>query len=360
MEASETQQHTDQEDITIKDLIVKTQDWTRFLFKKWWIILLVSALGGGIGLLLAFFSKPKYAAELTFIVEDTKGGQMSNYAGLASQLGINLGNGAAGGSVFAGDNVIEFLRSRLMIERTLLASVMVDGKQLTLAEMYLNVTGLTEAWVKHPKMSRVKFPVNADRERFSIDQDSVLNLIQLSISKQHLTISKADKLLSFITVKIVSPEQRFSKLFTERLVNEAVDFYVQTKTLRSKNTVEKLQARADSIEFLLNRKTYSAAVTEDLNANPARNVARVGTELALRDKLVLQTMYAEIVKNLEFAKMSMDQQTPLIQVVDTPRLPLKKEKLGKFKGLMIGGFTGAFLIILYLVLARLYKEIMAK
>ena len=59
------------------------------------------------------------------------------------------------------------------------------------------------------------------------------------------------------------------------------------------------------------------------------------------------------------AKVSLRKETPLIQVIDRPILPLKKEKVGKLKSLILGGFLAGFLTILYLVFTSLYKKMIA-
>ena len=123
-------------------------------------------------------------------------------------------------------------------------------------------------------------------------------------------------------------------------------------------SVDRLQSQADSLENMLNKKTYSAAVAQDINANPARQVASVGVELVLRDKMVLQTMYAEVIKNLELSKLAMAQETPVIQIIDTPILPLDRKKFGKLKGLILGTFLGGFLTIIALIIRKVYREIM--
>ena len=206
---------------------------------------------------------------------------------------------------------------------------------------------------------RPAFPVRAYRSKFTLQQDSILNNIQAAIAKQNLNISKPDKKLSFISVKCTSRDEMFSKAFTERLVKEATDFYVNTRISRSKVNVDKLQVAADSLVQLLNRKTYSVAASQDLNQNPAKQIATVGTEVQARDKLVLQTMYAEVIKNLELSKMTMAQETPIVQVVDTPILPLEKLRFGKLKGIILGGFLGGFFIVAILVMKKLYRELMS-
>lgn len=347
-----------EEEVSLKELILKIQEWIKYLFSKWLLILVLGILGAGLGLTYSYFKKPDYVANLSFVLEDNKSGGLGGYAGLASQFGIDLGS-ASGSGVFAGDNIIEFLRSRLMVERTLLSSFIVNNKPESLADLYIEVNELREKWAKRTDLKDLHFPVNADRKNFTIQQDSLLNEIYLSIIKSNLSVTKPDKKLSFINVRFISKDEKFAKYFTERLVKEATDFYVQTKTKRSKTNVDKLQEKADSIEQLLNRKTYSAAASQDLNLNPSRNMARVSTELVTRDKVVLQTMYAEVVKNLELSRMSMAQETPLIQIVDTPILPLKKERFGKLKGLILGGIIAGLITISCLFIYRFYKKVMA-
>lgn len=346
-----------QDEISLKEIIVSLKQWIRFLFSRWLVILIVGMLGAGLGLFYALSKKPQYVAELSFVLEDSKSNSLGGYAGLASQFGIDLGGGSASG-VFSGDNIIEFLRSRLMVEKTLLSTVTANGAEKTLVDFYLDINELRDKW-KKPELKKVSFPVGLSRDKFSVLQDSVLNVVYLRFLRKELVVAKPDKKLSFIVVKCMSENEFFAKSFTERLVKEATDFYVQTKTQRSKASVDKLQFKADSLETLLNRKTYSAAVAQDLNLNPARSIARVESELVNRDKTVLMTMYAEVVKNLEISRMSMAQETPIIQIVDRPILPLREEKFSKLKGIIAGGVLAGFLTICWLIVRRMYRNIMA-
>lgn len=344
------------DEMSLKELILKLKDWSKFLLSKWLIIGLFGLLGAGIGLLLAFFSKPEYVAKLTFVVEESSSNPLGSYAGLASQFGLDLSGG--GSDIFSGENVLEFLKTRLMIEKTLLSPIQHNGKTISLADLYIDIYDIRKSFDRKPELKGIHLPAGLKRESFTVVQDSILNTIYESISKNSLNVNKPDKKLSFVEVKVSTLNEEFSKVFTERLVKEAINFYLSTKTQRSKNNVDKLQSRADSLEILLNKKTYSAAVTQDFNINPSRRVATVSSELVNRDKMVLQTMYAEVVKNLELSRITMTQETPIIQLVDVPILPLKKEKLGKLKGLVAGGVIGGFFIVVFLTLGKLYREIM--
>lgn len=346
-------------EISFKDLILKLTENCKYLWKNKIIILIVGLIGAGLGFTMAWYSEPTYKAQLTFILEDSGGSNpLGAYMGMASQFGIDLGGKGSSG-VFEGDNIIEFLKSRLMVEKTLLSAVTVNGKPTTLAELYLDTYKIRKDWDKDSSLKKISFPLYQARSSFSRKQDSVLNDLQSTIIAKRLNVSKPDKKLSFISVECTTLDEVLSKAFTETLVSEATFFYIDTKTKRSKTSVERLQLQADSLEVLLNKKTYATAVSQDINQNPARQVASVRTELEMRDKMVVQATYGEVVKNLEMSKIAMAQETPVIQIIDKPIFPLEKKKFGKLKGIIIGGFIAGFLCVLLLIGKKLLKEEMS-
>jgi uncharacterized protein involved in exopolysaccharide biosynthesis len=55
-------------------------------------------------------------------------------------------------------------------------------------------------------------------------------------------------------------------------------------------------------------------------------------------------------KNLEVSKMTLAQETPTIQIVDSPVFPLENDKIKWYKGLFLGFFLGLFASIFVFVL----------
>lgn len=51
----------------------------------------------------------------------------------------------------------------------------------------------------------------------------------------------------------------------------------------------------------------------------------------------------------------MARETPLVQIIDEPRYPFKMDRLGKAKGIVMGGFLGGIIIILYILLLYYFK-----
>ena len=335
------------DEISIKELIHKMQYLWKFLFSKWLVISLFGILGAALGLGYAFLQPIKYTSKLSFVVEDGKSGG-GGLASLAGQFGFDLGGGGGGG-VFSGDNILLFLKSEGLVRETLLTSYDELGKT-TLADRYAEVAKLKEGWEKNPKVGVVEFSPFVAKV-MPRKEDSLMQAIVKGIILSELSVSKPDKKASFIEVKVSSKDELFAKLFAERLVKVATDRYIESKTKTKALNIAKLQYKADSLTALLNNKTYAAAASQQslVDANPALRTAPIASEISSREKTMAATIFAEVVKNLEISKTILNQETPVIQMVDQSTFPLPKERVGKLKSLILGGLLAGFFIILYLL-----------
>ena len=328
--------------------------------KKWLVILIFCSLGAILGFVYACITKPIYKATLSFALEDEKASSgLGSALGLASQFGIELGNG--GGGAFSGDNLIELMKSRSIVERTLLKPVNINNREETLAERYIAFKKLRKDWEDKPDLKDIIYLPKADRSKFSLQQDSVLGIIQEALIKQNLLVDKVDKKLSIVTVSVKSEDQLFSKYFAEVLVSEVSAFYIDTKIKKSTQNVSILQHQTDSVRKELNLALLGVAQYVDAtpNANSLRQQLRVPTQRRQVDVQADQAILTELVKNLELSKISLRKETPLIQIIDKPILPLYKERVGKIKGFIIGGFLAGFLIVAYLSVKRFFSNILS-
>jgi uncharacterized protein involved in exopolysaccharide biosynthesis len=350
------------DEISLKELIQKLGEWWKYLLSKWLVIVFCAIVGGGIGLLYAFITKPEYKAVVTFALEDDKqgGGGLSSALGLASSLGIDLGTSAGG--AFSGANLIELMKSRKMVQKTLLSSFYVNNTQLVLANQLLAITKLDKALAnKSATYKDFSYPLNAKQEDFSILQDSVLFLLYDKLFENNiLSVSQKDKKISIITLEVNSTDELFSKAFAENLVTNVSEFYIETKSKKAKNNVAILQRQTDSIRNELNLAITGVATSTDntFNLNPALNVNRVPSTKKQIDVQANTAILTQLVTNLEMAKVTLLRETPLIQLIDRPTLPLKKDKAGKAKFLLMGGILAGFLTMLYLIAKKLLKQVM--
>ncbi len=341
-------------EISLKEIIQLAAKWFQYLKFKWKIILLSGFIGGIIGLGYSVTKKPIYIAKLTFALEEksTGGGGLSS---IASSFGLNLGGGEGG--AFAGDNIIELMKSRLLIEKTLLTKTLINGKEEFIINRYIACNKLKEKWAKNSELASLTFET-PERVNYTRLQDSVLGAIQNDVTKGLLEVSKIDKKLSIISVKVKSEDEIFAKLFCENLVKNVTDFYIETKVGKSRKNVQLLELRVDSVKRELDQAMYGRASFVDQNMGLIRQSAAVPKIKQEMRVQMLGTMYAELVKNLEFSKLALMREEPLIQVIDHPILPLTKERLSKSKAITIGGSLLGFLMVIVLVGMKIWMQIL--
>ena len=351
------EKHTNDE-ISLKELIEKGREWFSYLLSQWKIIVLAGIIGAGLGLAYSFSKKPVYTASLSFALEDEKGGGgLGSALGLASSLGLDLGGG--GGSIFTGSNLTELFKSRAMVEQTLLSPVIVDGKSISLAEMYIQNNGWRDQWIDTPKFKAIQFLPDTKRKYFTRVHDSILGVMYQNLSQSGLVVGQKDKKIAIITIDVSSTNELFSKYFTESLVKEVSDFYVMTKSKKARENMDILERQTDSIRGALNGAITGVAVANDntFGLNPAMNVRRAPSARRQVDVQANTAILTELVKQTELAKVTLRKETPLIQVIDQPILPLKKEKFGNAKGIVLGGFLAGFLIVSFMVGRKILKQL---
>lgn len=345
------------DEISLKELIQKIGDWYRYLKTQWWKIAIAGMIGGTLGFVYAWMQPITYTAKTTFVVEDAKsGGGLSGLASLAGQFGVDVGGGGGGGLI-AGDNILLYFKSESLSREVLLSPWDSAGKQ-SLADRYIETHGLQEKWAKNERIGKIIFPTEQPGIKYSRLQDSLLQvIINDFILKKQFGISKIDKKAGFIQLTVTMEDEALAKVYCDKLVDIAVKRYVVLKTERQQKTVDKLQARVDSISNLLNRKTstsaalQTAAATMDVNPLYRTNTA-VAAELTTRDKAMLATVYGEVVKNLELAKFTLSQETPVIQIVDESSLPLLLTKKSPGSSFLLFSLVFVFFFIVVLVLLK--------
>ena len=342
-----------EDEISLRELIVKLREIWNYLFKKWIMILIAGILGGGIGLVYAWLQPVKYMSRVSFAVEESKSA-VGGLASIAGQFGFDIGGSGSGG-VFSGDNIILFLKSESLCRETLLTNYDSIGNE-TLADKYAEANELKAAWLKNKKIGQISFAryKNGHLPRL---EDSLMQIIVKKILKKELVVEKPDKKATFIEVRAKMRDEILSKNFSDRLVKIATDRYVESKIKIKAINVDRLQHRADSLGALLNSRTYSAAETQQnlIDVNPALRMEPVTAEISTRDKTMIATIFAEVTKNLEIAKVALSQETPTIQMVDQSSFPLKKEKVSKLISLLIGGFLAGFFCLVFLLARRWWK-----
>lgn len=345
------------DEVSISNLVIKLKELITYLTKRWLALLLAGIIGVAVGVSYYYKQAPQYEADCTFVLDEKSGSSAGGLASLASSLGVDVASMMGGGSsLFANDNLLDILQSRRIVETVLLSEV--DTAQVThqtLADLYLTFTQLDKFYDKKAGIAGIHFN-GVKREQFSLVQDSILYVICKKFIKSNLVTDRTNKKTQIFKVQVISKNERFSKLMTERMVAETKNFYIGIKTATAQKNLDRLQRRADSLLQLLNGKTYESAETQVLDANPAMRTVQLPAKLAGRNELLIGTVYTEVVKNLESTKTMLMVQTPVIQLLDMPRLPLEDNKRGLLFCMVVFFAAGITLCVFCLFAAPYLKN----
>jgi hypothetical protein len=323
----------------------------RSLLRMWWVFLIIGIVSGLLGILYASKQKAEYKSHLTFALDDAGGGGgMGSLLSLASQFGLSMGGGS---DIFTGDNILEIMKSRRMVESVLLSIDTFDNKPYRLIEFYLE-----DSHTRMPgsKIADIHYPINLPRDKFSYRQDSLLYVTYLKFKSNYIIAQRPDRKLSFYEVSITSNNEKFTKVFTDRIVTETNNYYIEIRTKKAKETLGVLEQRVAAMKGNLNASITERAVVQDVNVNPAFSAAQIPVIKQQTNIQAYSAAYGEMFKNLELARFQYLNEIPLMQIIDPAEYPMEKIKWGKLKGAIIFSFLAELIFLVTLFLRQVFKK----
>lgn len=341
-----------------KKAILQTRYLALYIGSKWLTIIVVSLLFGAAGYLYTHLKKPQYFAEITFALDEGASSQSKSPAALIQEkLGIEV-ESEAGGVFSSMSNIVELIKSRLLIEKTLKSSVTIKGKKLVFADFFLDSLDYRDKWIKDRPNHQLNFKSYSANSTEGLLTNSVINNMYDVLVNKYLSITTKGDGTTIISVTCISENELFSKYFLEALLNEVTEYYIETKTQRSKINLAFLQRKTDSVKTAYYNTMYNRASFADSHSNPSRQIATVYRDKQLTDVQILRTSYSDLVKSLDAAKNSLLKDTPLFQFLDTPILPLKKFNSNPLLSFLMFAIVGACLTIGYFFTKRMLQYFM--
>lgn len=345
--------HFSDNQFTLKEVIQNFSEWTAYFISQWKVLLLAGLLGMALGALVSVLKKPLFIASTSFVLEDGDSGGMGQMSGLASLVGVNLGSMGGTSGLFQGDNIMELYRSDRMLDEALLSPF--DEDQL-LIDRFIEFEKINKKWASKVDIDGMDFSI--PRENFTVSQDSVLKEVAKLVRENQLSVAKPDRKLTIINVTVTSKDEAYAKAFNERLVENVNEFYRETKTKKTSENLAILQSQADSVRKILDESigAFASATDRVPNANPLLSSATIETRKRQIDVQATGAVYEEVVKNLEIAKVNHRNNSPLIQIIDSPRFPLDRSEISLAKGMFYGCVMLGMLSIFAVYFRRLYQK----
>lgn len=349
------------DEITLKELIVKIREFWRELWRSKLFILLVAILGVAGFLAKARIEQTSYTAGLSFMVAENG----SNEQGRAlTPYGMDF-------SGVENNKITELARSGRIIQAILLDKVAIGNEYDYIANHLINIYELHDRWAKEPLVPEYAhlhlkdFYFTEDNvDSFSPREYRALNVLHELIAGNNLINEKGVMTISYnddtdiFRLNVEVRNEALAMRLVESIFEELRTFYIEETIGRPQRTFELLRGQADSLAIVLrNIESQVAGATDYRGFTSSRSSLR-RNELQ-RELSLIEQEYGEVLRNKKSMEVLLSNEMPEFQVIDRTFIPVKNEP-SKPKAILIGGFLGLFLAAIYVIGRKIIRDAMAE
>lgn len=341
--------------LSLIDIIKSIREYFAEFIGKWRLVALIVFSTSAIGLIYSHFTKPNYVATSTMMLENSKNSSsMAGALALASQFGLI---GSSSSSVINEEKLVEIIKAETIVYAALFKKATINSKTDILANHFIDLFGYEKSFEKIDSLKGFRF-VN-QRGKLTPLENRVLKMFYSRITKKVLFIDKSKS--GIITITTKSSSEFFSKYFNQYLVEAVTSFYVNRITEKGRSSLEAVQKRVDSVAIELKNAEYALARWKDANFHLVKAQGLIAEMDLRRNVEVNNSIYIEGIKQLEISKFTLLQDTPFLQIIDEPMLPLEPiEVVSPLRGTAYGFFIGFFLSALVVFVRKKYADLIAE
>lgn len=300
------------------------------VFKHYWVILASLVLSSLCFLAYAFMITPQYLVETKFVYRSATNTGTSSLA--LSML--------SGGQLSLGNEPSQYIEDVLKSSDLLLRVVDVEwvtsstnpiylGKPISLFDLWGVIVDSSQSnYQEYRRNQLVNIIKNGDRIR--LKKDAITGVLKLSVEVEDPRIAYDISLfllkeLNMSLVRIMSNKAAANRKFIEERLSE----------------VKKDLANAEN-----KLKHYRAKNRLRLDPSDQLEDARLQREVLINQEVMIQLQ-----KQYEMAKIEEAKDLPVLDVIDSPRMPVEKSKPQRKRivliGLVLGLIVGAMVALVY-------------
>ncbi len=339
-------------EVSLKEFILMIRFWLSYLFNRGIILLAALLLGLIMGVVKYTLSPKVYVADCNFILDE--GSNSGRTAGLSELAFLGIATNNTTG-LFQGKNLMWLYTSRLLLQEALLTPMdsIQGGKKFI--DQFLQIDKDVRN-VFRDSLEQYKFLKTDLSQR----ENQILSYAVNKIKHNYLKVAQTKEAENVITVTVKSPNEKFSLLFSEVIIKTVNDYYVKTKTQKLTQEIFVLQKKVDSLQRQMNSSMQQVATSIDATPfpNPTRQVLAVPAKRKGIDVELSSALFIEVMKNLETRKMALARETPLIQVLEKPVLPLNVERKSIAYSLVFYSLICLTLSAIILICIKVYQMAM--
>ena len=336
----------------------------RYIWDGRWLIVKVTGIFFVIGLIIAFTSQEQFKAEARLLpeVRDTQGGTsalLRQFGGLGS---FNIPG--AGADAIRPDLYPDVLKStpffKYLLEGTVIAQTENGTEEITVFE-FLNM-GSSFSLVGIVKKYTIRLPwtilslfrsneIEAETQNPSsfIDLPQMNNTQFEAVKKLRNGIDASiNQRSGIITISAEFPDPRVAAQIGQHSVNYLTDYITQYRTGKAQRDLEFVQERHEEKKTDFHKAQLNLASFRDANRNIVSLTAQT-EEQRLQDQYNLAfNVYNSLAQQLEQARLKVQEETPVIKILEPVQVPMEKSKPKRsvimIISILLGGVSGVILI----------------
>ena len=326
----------------------------QILKKEKWLILGITSIFTVGGVIYAYSLKEEFKSEGKILPEvQSKGGSGSQFAGLAALAGVDLGSASVGGmDAVRPDLYPDVLKStpfflRLFEERIKDKT----NKELTFQNFY---TKEVLDGKLNEKDQKINYPKSENYISFNRQTEKNIK----DLKERILCIY--DKKAGVITISVKMPDPVVAANVARFSMNYLTDYIINYRIEKQKRDLDFLAERLNAAKGkYYSNQSKKASYTDQMPLNALRlQSADLQRERIESEYKISSSFYNSLLQKYEEAKLKMQQETPVIKVLEPPVVAnLKSEPKKSIIVIGILIFSTLFSTILSILIRKNYQKI---
>lgn len=316
------------------------------LVRKMWLnkalILKIAAVFMVVGVFVALFSPKVYTASCDVVPQTSDGSGSSKMSSLAALAGINLNQSmdVKALSPLVYENILKSTTFRKELMQTPIEFEKA-GKAVSFYEYYTSEEYNKPSVFSYIKKYTIGLPfviLNAIRGEQELPQISAADGDAQQIESLTEDEYKVSQILSqavsivltekkgYVTITANMPEAIAAAQLAQATLALLQKYITEFKIDKVQSNLDFVQSRYDEAKQNFEDIQFRRAKYRDSNQNVVKHSARVEQEKLDAEYTLAMTLYTELAKQLEQAKISVKETAPILTVINPVTVPYKKSK----------------------------------
>ncbi|MDP1815383.1 MAG: GNVR domain-containing protein [Leadbetterella sp.] len=307
----------------------------QILKKEKWLIISTNILFIVVGVIFAFSLKEEFKSEGKILPEiQAKGGSMGQFAGLAALAGVDLSSAGGGADAVRPDLYPDVLKSTPFFLRLFEEKIKTKtNKELSFQEFYNSE--VLDGKLKEKDQKNL-FPKSDNY--ISFNRQTEKNIKDL---KERI-ICTYDKKAGVISISVKMPDPVVAANVARFSMNYLTDYIINYRTEKQKRDLDFLMERLNAAKGkFYSNQSKKASYTDQMPLNALRlQSADLQRERIESEYKISSNFYNSLLQKYEEAKLKMQQETPVIKVLEPPVVPNLKTEPKKLLIVIVASFLG--------------------